>query len=149
MNGDYLDYLAHYRTPGTPNGVSHTPGYDAVGKPAMSEAERKARRKLRRSNTGRALKRAARALKREARGYKRLGKKTKKDFQKLGGSAERKLTRNANRLLKRTDRAVSIPVNVTRRAAKRALKTTRKATKKAERIAVRSLKRALRMPLII
>ena len=45
MNGDYLDYLAHYRTPGTPNGVSHTPGYDAVGKPAMSEAEKRAKRK--------------------------------------------------------------------------------------------------------
>jgi len=42
MNNDYLDYLAHARTPGSKNGVSHTPGYTAVGKPAMSEAERKA-----------------------------------------------------------------------------------------------------------
>lgn len=50
MNGDYLDYLAHYRTPGSKNGVSHTPGYDAVGKPAMSEAERKAARSEYRSD---------------------------------------------------------------------------------------------------
>ncbi len=42
---DYLDYLAHYRTPGSKNGISHTPGYDAVGKPAMTAAERKAARK--------------------------------------------------------------------------------------------------------
>lgn len=46
MNNDYLDYLAHYRTPGAVNGVSHTPGYDAVGKPAMSEAERIARKRM-------------------------------------------------------------------------------------------------------
>ena len=48
MNGDYLDYLAHYRTPGSLNGVSHTPGYDAVGKKAMTEAEKRAARKARR-----------------------------------------------------------------------------------------------------
>lgn len=45
MNGDYLDYLAHYRTPGSKNGISTTPGYDAIGKRAMTDAELAARRK--------------------------------------------------------------------------------------------------------
>lgn len=48
MNNEYLDHLAHARTEGAVNGVSHTPGYTAVGKPAMSEAERQARRKAQR-----------------------------------------------------------------------------------------------------
>jgi len=43
---EYTDYIMHARTPGSKNGVSNTEGYTAVGKPAMSEAERKARRKL-------------------------------------------------------------------------------------------------------
>lgn len=41
MNGDYLDYLAHYRTPGSKNGISTTPGYDAIGKRAMTPEERR------------------------------------------------------------------------------------------------------------
>jgi len=45
MNNDYLDYLAHGRTKGSKNGVSTTEGYTAIGKPAMSEAERRARAK--------------------------------------------------------------------------------------------------------
>lgn len=40
---EYTDFIMHYRTPGSLNGVSHTPGYDAVGKKAMTEAERNAK----------------------------------------------------------------------------------------------------------
>lgn len=66
MNNDYLDYLAHYRTPGAVNGVSHTPGYDAVGKPAMSEAEKRAKRKAERK-----------ARRNEIRGAKNYNSSTK------------------------------------------------------------------------
>ena len=41
MNGDYLDYLAHYRTPGSKNGISTTEGYDAIGKIAMTPEQRR------------------------------------------------------------------------------------------------------------